>query len=392
MNRTLLHVDMDAFFAAVEQHDRPGLRGRPVVVGSLPDRRGVVAAASYEARAFGIRSAMPSREAGRRCPHAVFLPVRMVRYREVSAQVFGLFERYTPLVEPLSIDEGFLDVTGARPLFGAGPEIARSLRAAIREETGLTASVGVAPNKFLAKLASELDKPDGLTVVPEDPGDLLAFLAPLPVRRLWGAGAVLCARLERAGLLTLGDLQACDPDRLAGLVGLRPARGLQRLARGLDRRPVQPSRAEKSLSRELTFDTDCRDAQRVEHELLRLAEDVGRRLRRADRYAGTAHLKLRWENFETITRQRRLDPPCCDDFRLRRAARDLFRAHALPRPVRLVGFGVSALRDAPAEQLDLFSDRARDTTRRERLSRLVDELRRRYGPGSIGPGSGGPGA
>lgn len=188
MQRTILHVDMDAFFAAVEQRDRPELRGRPVVVGAPPDKRGVVAAVSYEARVFGIRSAMPSAEAARRCPAAVFLPPDFARYRQASRAVFAVFDRYTPLVEPLSVDEAFLDVTGSRRLLGTGPEIARRIKADVRRETGLTASVGVATNKFLAKLASELEKPDGLTLVPEGRAAIAAFLAPLTVDRIWGGG------------------------------------------------------------------------------------------------------------------------------------------------------------------------------------------------------------
>ncbi|MDA0990535.1 MAG: DNA polymerase IV, partial [Verrucomicrobia bacterium] len=211
--RTFLHVDMDAFFAAIEQHDNPALRGKPVVVGGPADGRGVVAAASYEARGYGIHSAMPSREAKQRCPHAIFLPNNGKRYQDVSRQIFGIFDRFTPFVEALSIDEAFLDVTGVKHLFGPGPEVARQIKVAIHAETGLTASVGVAPNKFLAKLASDLEKPDGLTVVPNERPAIAAFLAPLEVGRIWGVGKVTGAKLATMGIRTIGQLQQ-TPERV----------------------------------------------------------------------------------------------------------------------------------------------------------------------------------
>ncbi len=374
---------MDAFFASVEQRDHPEWRGKPVIVGAAPDRRGVVAAASYEARVFGVRSAMPSREAGRRCPQGIFTPPRMARYAEVSRQVFALFRRFTPLVEPVSVDEAFLDVTGAQALFGDGRRIAERIRAAIRAETGLTASVGVASNKFLAKLASDLNKPDGLTVVPREPDAIRAFLAPLPAGRLWGVGPRTEAALARAGWTTIGDLQRAAPDRLAAVLGARAAAELSALARGEDERPVETESEEKSLSREHTFDTDVGDPAVVEACLCELADDVARRLRRLGKRAAVAHLKLRWAGFETHTHQRRLRPPCSDDFALRAAARALLAARKLDRPVRLIGFGVSGLETPGDEPPELFTldDPRRD--RRERLSRTMDELRRRYGPDSV---------
>ena len=381
--RVILHVDMDAFFAAVEQHDRPELKGLPVIVGAPRDRRGVVCAASYEARVFGVHSALPSREAARRCPQGVFLPPRMRRYSEISRQVFHIFERFTPLVQGLSIDEAFLDVTGARRLHGTGPEIAAKIRAAIRAETGLTASVGVAPNMFLAKIASDLHKPDGLTVVPDEPGAVRAFLAPLPAGRLWGVGQVTQAVLEKAGLRTIADLQALDAARLADLVGAGAAAHLKRLADGRDDREVETGGEEKSISREYTFDEDCTDAARIARVLMDLTDDVGGRLRASGRYATVARLKLRWKGFETHTRQRRLDPPCCDDFRLRAAAGDLLGGMPLTRPVRLVGFGVSGLVAHAAVQLSLFDGAGRAPGRQETVSHTVDEIRRRFGPASI---------
>lgn len=382
MKRVILHVDMDAFYASVEQRDHPEYRGRPVIVGSPPDRRGVVSAASYEARTFGVHSAMPSREAGRRCPHGVFVPPRMKRYEEVSRQIFRIFERFTPWIQPLSIDEAFLDVTGARALHGTGPEIATKIRAAIHSELELTASVGVATNMFLAKIASDMDKPDGLTVVPEDPAAIRAFLAPLPAGRLWGAGKVTEAVLTGAGLRTIGDLQRCDPATLALLVGGNRAGHLQALSLGLDDRIVETGDDEKSISRETTFDMDCADRAAVEAMLVDLTDDVGRRLREAGRYATVARIRIRWKSFRTITRQRRLDSPRCDDFTLRAVARDLFAAERMVEAVRLIGFGVSGLVDSPGAT-DLFAGAADDTGRKERLSRVMDDLNRRYGPGAV---------
>ncbi|MBU4460007.1 MAG: DNA polymerase IV [Verrucomicrobia bacterium] len=382
MSRVILHVDMDAFFASVEQRDHPEWRGRPVIVGSPPDRRGVVAAASYEARKFGVHSAMPSREAGRRCPGGVFVAPRMHQYAEVSRKVFRIFERFTPWIEPLSIDEAFLDVTGAVRIHGSGPEIAAKIRAAIRSELDLTASVGVAGNMFLAKIASDLHKPDGLTLDPDDPADVRAFLAPLPVGRLWGAGQVTEAALTRAGLRTIGDIQRCPPATLATLLGEHRALHLQALAMGLDTRSVETDSEEKSISREQTFDMDCADREAVEAMLVELTDDVGRRLRETGRRATVARIRLRWKSFRTFTRQRRLDPPVCDDFSLRAAARALFAAEPMVEAVRLIGFGVGGLVGEPGSAT-LFDELPGGLPKRERLSRTMDEINRRYGRGTV---------
>jgi len=385
--RTILHVDMDAFFASVEQHDRPELRGLPVVVGARPNERGVVAAASYEAREYGIHSAMPSREAGIRCPHAVFVPPNGKRYGEVSRQVFAVFERFTPLVEGLSIDEAFLDVTGGLRLLGTGPQIAAKLKADVVAETGLTASVGVAPNKFLAKLASDMDKPDGLTIVPETKAEIVAFLAPLPVGRLWGVGEVTRRRLEGVGIRSVGDLQTISERALSEALGKHSARHLLRLAFGEDERELEPTHEEKSMSREHTFPRDCDSAETLRAVLGDLVDDVGRRLREAGWFAGVAHLKLRWQGFQTITRQRRLDHPVCDDFSLRGAAEALFEAEPLVKPIRLIGFGASHLTHEDNRQLSLFDDTDADETRKVQLSRTVDAIRRQHGADSIARGS-----
>ncbi len=385
--RTILHVDMDAFFTSVEQRDRPELRGKPVVVGAPHDQRGVVAAASYEARTFGIHSAMPSREAYRRCPDAVFLPVNGQRYHDVSKQIFAIFERFTPLVEGLSIDEAFLDVTGSKRIFGDGPAMARELKRVIREETGLAASVGVAPNKFLAKLASDLEKPDGLTVVPRSRQGIMEFLAPLPVGRLWGVGEVSRKHLEEIGILLIGDLQSVDAAKLSDAMGKHSARHLQRLACGEDEREVETEHEAKSMSREHTFAHDCRSAETLHEVLAGLVEDVGGRLRAAERFARVAHLKLRWQGFKTITRQRPLERPSCDDFTLREIAADMLNAEPLVKAVRLIGFGVSHMSEEEDAQMSLFDEKEPEVSKREELSRTVDSIREKHGKESIGSGT-----
>ena len=386
-NDIILHVDMDAFFAAVEQRDRPELQGQPVIVGSPPDQRGVVSTCSYEARRFGVHSAMPSRTAYQKCPEAVFLPVRMERYQAVSRQIMQIFESFSPLVEPLSIDEAFIDVTGAVRLFGDGPAIARQLKARVRTLTGLTCSVGVAPNKFLAKLASECQKPDGLTITPFDPAAIRAFLAPLPINRMWGVGSKTQQILEAHGLHTFRDIQHLSIERLGTYVGVSAATSFKQRALGIDQRPVGNVQREQSISREITFPEDVTDHDRVRMALLDLVEDVGSRLRRAGLYAGTAQLKLRWAGFETATRQRPLTPACYDDAHLREAALTLLARLPITRPVRLIGFGVASL------QLDVTNTKGQlllgldtapsDQPKQERVSMTLDLLRARYGPRSI---------
>jgi DNA polymerase-4 len=378
-DRDILHVDLDAFFASVEQRDRPELRGKPVIVGAPPDQRGVVSTCSYEARAFGVRSAMPSREAFQRCPQGVFLPPDMPRYAAASRRVFQIFDRFTPLVEPVSIDEAFLDVTGSRLLFGDARAIAEQIRAAIRSEVGLTASAGIAGNKFLAKLASEVNKPDGLAEVPRDRAGILAFLAPQPVDRLWGVGKVLRDRLAQHGYRTIGDVQRATEADLSSVIGGHVAGHLLRLAFGEDEREIETDFEEKSLSREHTFPVDCRDAEQMRSQLRDLAEDVGRRLRETGKFAGVAKVKLRWADFQTLTRQRAFAVPVCDDNSLRHMALELFEAEPRIQPVRLIGFGVSGLTEQRQEQLSLFEGPADRRSRDESLSHAVDYLRERLG-------------
>lgn len=382
---------MDAFFASVEQHDHPELRGKPVVVGAKPNQRGVVAAASYEARKFGIHSAMPSRTAAQKCPDAIFISGNMPRYKEVSRHIMRIFESYTPLVQPLSIDEAFLDVTGALHLFGTGPEIAEKIRTDIHEQTGLTASVGVAPNMFLAKLASDMNKPDGVTIVPTEQKEIEAFLAPLPISRLWGVGKVTQKKLLALRLDTVGKLQQCDQKRLEQAIGTRAAHAFSRLAHGIDHRNIEQDSEDKSISNETTFREDVIDREQIESTLKRLTDKVGGRLRAAGFYATTVHLKLRWNDFSTITRQTRLPLPCCDDVTLRETGLELLNENLRNRPVRLIGFGVSGLSatDKPqTAQLNLFE--TPDTAlheKRTRLSRAADRVKEKYGIGSLRRGS-----
>jgi len=386
--RPILHVDMDAFYAAIEQHDKPSLRGRPVIVGAPPDRRGVVSAASYEARRYGVRSAMPSRAAARLCPHAVFLPVRMVRYREVSQQIMGIFREFTPLVEQISIDEAFLDVRGVARHWPSPEAVARAVKQRIREKTELTASVGVAPNKFLAKLASDLDKPDGLTVTPWREDEIAEFLAPLPVSRLWGVGPRTAEALERMGLSTIGDIQRADPVLLARRLGPAAADHLLCIAFGRDDRPVVTEHEEKSISHEITFLEDVSDRDHVRDVLVELTERVGARLRRTGRRARVIRVKVRFSNFRTITRSRTLPRPTDVDHDLIHSALELFEHVPESQPVRLIGFGVQDLTPSgeSLQQPSLFPDSqagGAEAERYRRLDRAVDELRERFGDSAV---------
>ena len=386
-----LHVDMDAFFASVEQHDRPELKGKPVVVGAPPDQRGVVAAASYEARRFGIHSAMPSRTAFQKCPQAIFLRGNMARYREVSREIMRIFESYTPLLQPLSIDEAFLDVTGAQRLFGDGQTIAEKIRHDIRKQTGLTASVGIAPNMFLAKMASDMNKPDGITLVPFEQEAIERFLAPLPIGRMWGVGKVTQKKLLSLGLPTFEKLQQCAVETLEEAFGERAAKRFSYLARGIDERGLTLESKEKSISNEITFQEDATDRKIIEFAYKRLIDKVGGRVRNAGFVAATVHLKIRWSDFSTITRQTKLSIPCSDDITLREVGMALLNGQLRNRPIRLIGFGVRGLTeiDAPqSQQLNLFE--APDASlqeKRNRLSRAVDGIKKKFGQQSLRRGS-----
>ena len=304
--RKILHIDMDAFYASIEQRDNPSLKGQPVIVGGDAEKRGVVSAASYEARTFGVHSAMPASQARRLCPHGVFLPVRMDRYREVSGQIFAVFQEYTPLIEPLSLDESFLDVTGCESLFGPAPEIAKAIKRKILARTGLTASAGIAPNKFLAKIASDWKKPDGLVEI--KPDEVGAFLENLPVSKLWGVGKSTEEILKGMGILRAGQLAQYPPEGIEkklGKFGLE----LLALARGEDDRPVVPHEEAKSLSQEQTFTPDLQERQVMEQILLDQAEQVGWELRKQKLKGLTVHLKVRYPDFTLITRSQTLSLP-----------------------------------------------------------------------------------
>ncbi|HEY8394197.1 MAG TPA: DNA polymerase IV [Thermaerobacter sp.] len=371
-DRWVLHCDLDAFFAAVEQLDHPELRGRPVIVGGDPGSRGVVATCSYEARRYGVRSAMPLAQARRLCPHAVFLPVRRERYAEVSRQVFAILARETPVIEPVSIDEAYLEV------IGDGPAVAARLRAAVRAEVGLAMTVGVAHNRLVAKIACELAKPDGLKVI--RPEEAEAVLAPLPVRMLPGLGPAAAARLARVGIETLGQLAAADPALIRRLFKSRGPE-LQERARGHDPRPVGLRAPARSFSEERTFPRDLPAAQLLP-ELVRLCEELGGRLRRHGYRATTVTLKARFPNFTTITRSRSLPRPIADDATLFGVARELLEVHVpAHQPLRLLGVAASGLIHArDPQQLSLW----RDDDRRLRLAAAVDRVRGRFGPEAIG--------
>ena len=371
---------MDAFYASVEQYDHPELRGRAVIVGGDPHGRGVVSAASYEARAFGVHSAMPMAQALRRCPHAAVLPVRMERYAEVSHVIGAIFERYTPLVEPISLDEAFLDVTGSTNLFGSAEQIGWTIKDEIREQTHLTASVGIAPNKFLAKLASDLDKPDGFVTIDEP--NKQRILDPLPVGRIWGVGKVTEKALRTHGIDTIAQLRRSTPAELEAIVG-HGAAELLRLARGEDDRAVEPDRQRKSLSSEQTFATDVSDAAVLLSVLLEQVEEVAHRLRRKHLKARTVTLKLRYGDFRTVTRSDTLGEATNVTQSLWEAAERIFRRWRARSagPLRLLGMGASGLEDERAGQQLLFAD-----PREEKLKKLdeaVDRIRDRYGKNAV---------
>ncbi|WP_433934472.1 DNA polymerase IV [Sorangium cellulosum] len=371
--RQILHIDMDAFFASVEQLDDPSLRGRPVLVGGA-SRRGVVAAASYEARPSGARSAMPMAEAIRRCPQAVVVPVRHARYAEVSAQVFAIFRRFTPLVEGLSLDEAFLDVTASRSLFGDGEAIAARIKRAIQGEIGLTASAGVAPCKFAAKIASDLRKPDGLVVVPDD---VAAFLAPLPLERMWGVGPRAAERLRGAGLATIGDLARCPAPRLHELLGPAWGEHVRLLAAGIDEREVVPGRAAESIGAEETVEEDLLGRAPIERWLLELSARVARRLLKAGLSCRAVAVKLKYSDFTLRTRQTKLGEPVADTDSIYACAKGLLSRFDLSRPVRLVGIAAGDLtRQTESPTLSLFPVASE---RRRRLEGVVADVAERFG-------------
>ena len=382
MTRTILHVDMDAFFASVEIRDNPDLIGKPVIVGSGPQERGVVSAASYEARKFGVHSAMPSRTAYKLCPQGVFIHPNMQKYAAASKQIMVILETFTPLVQPVSIDEAFLDVTGTLNIFGDALTIAKRIKIAIREQTGLTASVGVAPNKFLAKVGSDLKKPDGLVVITEE--DKVETLAPLSVAKIWGVGKVTEKRLHEMGMQTIGDIQRLPIEELRRRFGNNLADHLHALALGEDERAVETGAEAKSIGSEYTFDVDTADIDKIKKSLLEQCDEVGTRLRQEHIAARTVQLKLRYADFTTITRRRTLDQPTQDEMLIYQVTCQLLSVEGIEgKRIRLIGVCGSNL-VPPEIQSDLFN---RLAEKRTRLSKAIDDLRGKLGPGAIKRGT-----
>jgi DNA polymerase IV len=370
--RTILHVDMDAFYASVEERDRPELKGKPLIVGGTGGR-GVVAAASYAVRSFGVHSAMPMREALRRCPQAICIRPRMARYQEVSARIFDIFHEFTPVVEGLSLDEAFLDVTGSERLIGNGEFIAKAIRRRIREETGLTASVGIGSNKLLAKIASDLNKPDGLCRL--GPDNLHAVLDPLPVHKLFGVGQKSLPGVEATGIHTFGDLRRAGDETVWRAFG-KHGEAMRTLAAGIDDRPVEPNREEKSISAEETFDLDIHEAAELERQLTHLADRTATRLRAHALAAGKVTVKIRRRDFTTYTRQRIVEPPTQETSVIAGMAQILLKEWLRNQPnaaVRLLGVGVARLQTL--RQGDLFGEGQQGS----RLDATIDGIRGRFG-------------
>jgi len=380
----IIHADLDAYYASVEERDRPELVDKPVIVGGTPEKRGVVAAANYIARQYGVHSAMPAVTAHRLCPQGVFLPPRIDYYAEVSGQIQEIFERFTPLVEPLSLDEAFLDVTGSEHLFGPAVEIGRKIKEAIRQELRLVASVGVAPNKFIAKIASDLKKPDALVVVELD--KVQEFLDPLPVERLWGVGKQSSKVFQRLGIRTIGQLRQWPLDTLQARFGSN-GEYLWQLAHGIDDRSVVPEREAKSISHETTFAQDIADMEVLRAWLVELTEQVGCRLRRHGLRGRTVQLKVRFADFSLITRSYTLPEPTDITDELWRAADELLcqRLPAGHLAVRLVGTGVSGLDNTGLAQGMLFDQE--DRQKQARLDTVADQLKHQFGSEALRRGS-----
>jgi DNA polymerase-4 len=380
--RTILHVDMDAFYASVEQLDNPELRGKPLIVGGTGGR-GVVAAASYEVRPYGVRSAMPTREALRLCPHAICVRPRFSRYKAVSDTVFKVFHEFTPLVEGLSLDEAFLDVTDSRSALGSGETIALKIKALIKQRTGVTASVGVAPNKLVAKIASDLRKPDGLVVVP--PEEVTALLDPLSIRKLFGIGNKTAPHLEIMGIHTLRDLRLAPDAKLQPMFGRYVAQ-IKARAAGIDERPVIADWDEKQISAEETFERDLTDPARMHAELAQLTDRMTARLRTSSWLAGSVVVKIRRKDFKTYTRRCQIRPVTHDTRPLAQAAAKLLDEWLRRQPraaVRLLGVGASDLTIAP--QLDLFA--APESKRNQHLDAAIDGIRAKFGADALGRAS-----
>jgi DNA polymerase-4 len=373
--RSILHLDMDAFFAAVEQRDHPELRGKPLLIGH-DGPRGVVATASYEARPFGCHSAQPMAVAKRLCPQAIILPVRMERYQAVSEQMFSILDEFSPVIEPLSIDEAFLDLTGTERALGQPVTVVDKLKGRIKSDLNLTASVGLAPNKYLAKLASDMKKPDGLVLI--GPGNIDSILPPLPVTKLWGIGKATAERLEPLGVRTIADLRNKPLDWLEKHFGSEAGRYFN-LARGIDDRPVVPDREAKSIGHEQTFEVDVADANEIRRVLLDQVDQVASRLRRNHIHAGGITVKIRFGQFETISRSMSLRNPTATTNELWQTARSLFDKWSF-QPVRLIGFTAERLTKGEG-QLGLFTDPQKE--RQKKLDVVADQINEKFGKRAI---------
>ena len=381
--RNIIHLDMDAFYASVEQLDNPELKGRPVIVGGN-SMRGVVSAASYEARKFKIHSAMPIAQAKRLCPHGAFLPVRMKRYREISNKVFSIFQKYTPLVEPLSLDEAFLDVTSSSRLFGRAEDIAKQIRAQVFAETGLTISAGVASSKLVAKIASDINKPDGLTIVPA--GSEAEFLAPLPIKRMWGVGKKTQATLALLGVHTIGDIAGISLDILEQKLG-KYGRGLYHAALGLDERHVETEHETKSVGHEFTFDTDLTKIESIRRELLELAVMVTKRLRNQKLQGRTITVKVKYHDFKQITRSSTITEHIADSKRIYEEVLQLLKkTDAGQKPIRLLGISVSGLQLEGGSNQQLLFPGMQTSQKREKINKALDAIQEKFGATAILPG------
>ena len=380
--RSIIHLDMDAFYPAVEVLDKPELKGKPVIVGGAKER-GVVSSASYEARRFGVHSAQPIATAIRLCPDGIFMPVRMSRYKEVSRQVFEIFHCFTPLVEPLSIDEAFLDLTGAERLMGQTKVIAKKIKETVLKKTGLTVSAGVASSKFVAKIASDIDKPDGLTVVP--PNRVREFLDPLPVKKMWGVGKITQQALARLNVKTFKDLRQIPVEILEKNFG-KYGTAMHLLSMGIDERDVEPEREVKSIGHEQTFMKDILNPDQARKEILSLANRVALRMRREEVRGSTVSLKVKYSDFTQITRAATLPEPTDDSMEIYSTSCRLLKKTAVgKRPVRLLGISLSQLSSLEGEKQLFLFDQDKGYQKRKDLNTALDSICDKFGEKSIRP-------
>lgn len=377
--RTIIHIDMDAFYASVEERDNPELRGKPVIVGGNATSRGVVAAANYIARKYGIHSAMPTKSAMKRCPSAILLPPRIKHYAAISRMIHDIFARFTPLIEPLSLDEAFLDVTGSLKLFGSAETIGGNIQQAIQEELGLAASIGIAPNKFIAKIASDIDKPNGFVAV--KPEAIHAFLDPLPIQRIWGVGRVTEKRFIAAELHTLGDVRKLTKAQADDMLG-KHGEHFRKLAQGIDDRAVIAEHTAKSISHETTFATDIENHDTLAAWLFDLTGQVMRRVRRKGFKGRTIHLRLRFNDFTTITRSKTLKQPTDITKVAWETVHNLLKIH-LPdgQPVRLIGMGMDGFEASETKQGELFA--APEQKKQSSVDHIVDDIQSRFGSSAL---------